>query len=162
MDLLKTLRTGTYTAAVLCAVLSLPLTYIIMKDVASNWFGIFVSIISGLVAGCAIGYATEYFTSDSYKPTKNLANAALTGAGTTIIGGISLACSRRPRLLSCPLRYHQLPLSAAAQHNFRRVCSTLRGLGIGLSAVGMLSTLGITLATVAYGPVMTTPAASPE
>ena len=158
-DLLKTLRTGTYTAAVLCAVLSLPLTYFLMKDVeGASWLGIFVSIISGLIAGCAIGYATEYFTSDSYKPTRNLASSALTGAGTTIIGGISLGMlSTAAPIIIVSLSVIISFLAAGGSLNTSSgayAISFNKGLyGIGLSAVGMLSTLGITLATDAYGPV---------
>ena len=84
--LLKTLRTGTYIAAILAAVIAAPLTYFIM----SGKMGIYVAILCGLAAGCAIGYFTEYFTSETYKPTKKLADASETGPATVIIGGISL------------------------------------------------------------------------
>lgn len=158
-DLLKTLRTGTYTAAILTAVLSLPLTWLVMKDVeGASWLGIFIAILSGLVAGCAIGYTTEYFTSDSYKPTRNLAAAAQTGAGTTIIGGISLGMlSTAAPIIIVSL---SVIISFLASGGILNTSSSAyavsfsKGLyGIGLSAVGMLSTLGITLATDAYGPV---------
>ena len=86
-SLLTSLRTGTYTAAVLSAILSAVLCYFIMGE---NWLGIFIAILCGLIGGCAIGYFTEYFTSDNYKPTKKLAAASETGAATIIIGGISL------------------------------------------------------------------------
>ncbi|MEG1988681.1 MAG: sodium/proton-translocating pyrophosphatase, partial [Oscillibacter sp.] len=84
-DLLKSLRTGTYLAAILAAVVAAPLTYFII----GNW-GVYAAILSGLVGGCAIGYFTEYYTSDTYKPTQDLAAASETGAATVIIGGISL------------------------------------------------------------------------
>ena len=84
-SLLATLRKGTYTAAVLAAVIAAPVTYYIM----GSW-GPYIAILAGLVAGCAIGYFTEYYTSDTYKPTQGLADSTETGAATTIIGGISL------------------------------------------------------------------------
>ena len=86
-SLLTSLRTGTYTAAVLSAIISAVLCYFIMGE---NWLGIFIAILCGLIGGCAIGYFTEYYTSDNYKPTKKLAAASETGAATIIIGGISL------------------------------------------------------------------------
>ena len=84
-ELLGTLRKGTYTAAVIAAVIAAPLTYFIL----GNW-GVYVAILCGLIGGCAIGYFTEYYTSDTYKPTQGLAAATETGAATTIIGGLSL------------------------------------------------------------------------
>ncbi len=84
-ELLATLRRGTYTAAVLAAVIAAPLTYFLL----GSW-GVYVAILCGLIGGCAIGYFTEYYTSDTYKPTRELAEATKTGAATTIIGGLSL------------------------------------------------------------------------
>ena len=84
-SLLKSLRTGTYTAAVLAAVLAAPLTYFILGNM-----GVYIAILCGLIGGCAIGYFTEYYTSDTYKPTQELAAASETGSATIIIGGISL------------------------------------------------------------------------
>ena len=158
-ELLKSMRTGTYFAAALCAVLCIPLTWFVMKDVeGASWIGILVSIFCGLAAGCAIGYFTEYYTSDTYKPTQNLANATETGAATTIIGGISLGMVST----AAPI----LIIGVAVIVSFLASGGTLttgsemyeisfnNGLyGIGISAIGMLATLGITLATDAYGPV---------
>ena len=158
-ELLKSMRTGTYFAAALCAVLCIPLTWFVMKDVeGASWIGILVSIFCGLAAGCAIGYVTEYYTSDTYKPTQNLANAPETGAATTIIGGISLGMVST----AAPI----LIIGVAVIVSFLASGGTLttgsemyeisfnNGLyGIGISAIGMLATLGITLATDAYGPV---------
>ena len=158
-ELLKSMRTGTYFAAALCAALCIPLTYFVMKDVeGASWIGILVSIFCGLAAGCAIGYVTEYYTSDTYKPTQNLSAATETGAATTIIGGISLGMLST----AAPI----LIVSAAVIISFIASGGTLatnsagydlsfnNGLyGIGISAIGMLATLGITLATDAYGPV---------
>ena len=90
-QLLGTLRRGTYFAAALAAICAIPITYYVMKDVEGvRWWGILVSIFSGLIAGCLIGYFTEYFTSDTYKPTQELSDSSETGAATVIIGGISL------------------------------------------------------------------------
>ena len=148
LSLLKSLRTGTYTAAVLSAVLAAPLCYFIL-GAANNCWGVYVAILSGLAGGTAIGYFTEYYTSDNYKPTKNLAAASETGAATIIIGGISLGL--RSTLASI------LIVSAAVIVSFFCAggkASFNQGLyGIGIAGVGMLSTLGITLATDAYGPV---------
>ncbi|MBR2842247.1 MAG: sodium/proton-translocating pyrophosphatase, partial [Lachnospiraceae bacterium] len=89
--LLRTLRTGTYTAAILSAVAALPLTYFIFRNVeGSNWLGIYISILCGLIAGCLIGFFTEYFTSESYRPTRDLAATSQAGYATIVIGGISL------------------------------------------------------------------------
>jgi len=143
--LLKTLRTGTYIAAALAAVAAAPLTYFIMD----GNMGIYVAILCGLVAGSAIGYFTEYFTSDTYKPTQKLADATSTGAATVVIGGISLGLQST----AAPI----LIVGAAVLVSFYAAgggASFSQGLyGIGIAAVGMLSTLGITLATDAYGPV---------
>ena len=84
-SLLRSLRTGTYTAAVLSAVVAAPLTYFTVSNM-----GVYVAILCGLIGGCAIGYFTEYYTSDTYKPTQKLADASETGSATIIIGGISL------------------------------------------------------------------------
>ena len=143
-SLLKSLRTGTYTAAILAAVIAAPLTYIIL----GNW-GIYIAILCGLIGGCAIGYFTEYYTSDTYKPTQKLAAASETGSATIIIGGISLGL--KSTMVSI------LIVAAAVLLSFfcaGGATSFSAGLyGIGVAGVGMLSTLGITLATDAYGPV---------
>ena len=143
-SLLKSLRTGTYTAAILSALAAAPLTWWIL----GSW-GIYAAIISGLVGGCAIGYFTEYYTSDTYKPTQDLAAASETGSATIIIGGISLGL--KSTMVSI------LIVAAAVLVSFFAAggaASFSAGLyGIGIAGVGMLSTLGITLATDAYGPV---------
>nr|WP_326186245.1 sodium-translocating pyrophosphatase [uncultured Oscillibacter sp.] len=154
-SLLKSLRTGTYTAAVLAAVLAAPLTYVIIGNM-----GVYVAILCGLIGGCAIGYFTEYYTSDTYKPTQELAAASETGSATIIIGGISLG-------LKSTLTSIIIVAVAVLISYFAAGGSTVivdgsgaftaafnQGLyGIGIAGVGMLSTLGITLATDAYGPV---------
>ena len=153
-SLLKSLRTGTYTAAVLSAILAAPLTYFILD----GHMGVYVAILCGLIGGCAIGYFTEYYTSDTYKPTQGLADSTETGAATTIIGGISLGMKSTAApiviigvaiIVSFLAAGGSLTTNAA---NYGELFS--KGLyGIGIAAVGMLSTLGITLATDAYGPV---------
>ena len=153
-QLLGTLRTGTYSAAALSAIAAAPVTYFLMDG---NW-GIYVSILIGLGAGVLIGYFTEYFTSDSYRPTKELADATETGPATLIIGGLSLGMKSTvaPILIVSISIIASFLASGGVLHtnspNYAELFT--RGLyGIGISAVGMLSTLGITLACDAYGPV---------
>ena len=152
-ELLGTLRKGTYGAAILAAILAAPLTHFTV----GNW-GVYVAILCGLIGGCAIGYFTEYYTSDTYKPTQVLADATETGAATTIIGGLSLGMMSTiaPILIvgaAVIISFLAAGGSlATASANYADLFS--KGLyGIGIAAVGMLSTLGITLATDAYGPV---------
>ena len=159
--LLRTLRTGTYTAAILSAIAALPLTYFIFRGIeGANWVGIYISILSGLVAGCLIGFFTEYFTSESYRPTRNLAATSQTGYATIVIGGISLGMESALTsiLIVCTavlVSYFAAGgTSSIVDGNGHFLQSFNRGLyGIGIAGVGMLSTLGITLATDAYGPV---------
>lgn len=159
MSLLKSLRTGTYTAAALSAVLALPLSYLILGPEQHCW-GVYVAILCGLVGGCAIGYFTEYYTSDNYKPTQQLAAASETGSATIIIGGISLGL--KSTMASILIVSVAILLSYFCAGGTTTIIDASgaftaefnQGLyGIGIAAVGMLSTLGITLATDAYGPV---------
>ena len=144
MSLLRSLRTGTYLAAALSAIVAAPLTYLTV----GNW-GVYAAILAGLIGGCAIGYFTEYYTSDTYKPTQKLAAASETGSATVIIGGISLGLmSTIASILIVAVAILISFFAAGGGVEFNK------GLyGIGIAAVGMLSTLGITLATDAYGPV---------
>mgnify|MGYP003759663447 CR=1 FL=1 len=158
-ELLKSMRTGTGFAAVSCAVLCIPITWWIMRGVEdASWFGILISIYSGLIAGVAIGYVTEYYTSDTYKPTQEIAAASETGPATVIIGGISLGMKSTawPILIVCAsilvsfIAAGGTLVTGSAEYTL----NFSKGLyGIGISAIGMLATLGITLATDAYGPV---------
>ncbi len=159
MSLLKSLRTGTYTAAALSAVLALPLSYLILGPEQHCW-GVYVAILCGLIGGCAIGYFTEYYTSDNYKPTQQLAAASETGSATIIIGGISLGLkSTMASILIVSVAILLSYFCAGGTTTIIDASSAFtaefnQGLyGIGIAAVGMLSTLGITLATDAYGPV---------
>ena len=148
LSLLKSLRTGTYTAAILSAIVAIPLCYLILgKD--NHWLGVLISIFCGLAGGTLIGYFTEYYTSDNYKPTKKLADASETGSATIIIGGISLGMkSTIAPILIVAVAVIVSFFCAGGSTSFSQ------GLyGIGIAGVGMLSTLGITLATDAYGPV---------
>lgn len=148
--LLGTLRKGTYFAAGLAAIADIFLTKYIMGNVeGANWIGILIAIFSGLIAGCLIGFFTEYFTSDTYKPTQELADTSETGAATVIIGGISLGLKSTVApilIVSVAVLVSFFAAGGGADYN----CGLY---GIGIAAVGMLSTLGITLATDAYGPV---------
>ena len=155
--LLKSLRTGTYTAAILAAVLAAPLCYLLLGK--AGW-GVYVAILCGLIGGCAIGYFTEYYTSDTYKPTQELAAASETGSATIIIGGISLGL--KSTLTSILIVAAAVLISYFAAGGSKTIVDGAghfteafnKGLyGIGIAGVGMLSTLGITLATDAYGPV---------
>ena len=159
MSLLKSLRTGTYTAAALSAVLALPLSYLILGPEQHCW-GVYVAILCGLIGGCAIGYFTEYYTSDNYKSTQQLAAASETGSATIIIGGISLGL--KSTMASILIVSVAILLSYFCAGGTTTIIDASgaftaefnQGLyGIGIAAVGMLSTLGITLATDAYGPV---------
>ena len=154
-SLLKSLRTGTYTAAVLAAIAAAPLTYFLV----GSW-GVYVAILCGLIGGYAIGYFTEYYTSDTYKPTQELAAASETGSATIIIGGISLGLKSTMTSILIVAAAVLVSYFAAGGSNAIVDASGAftaafnRGLyGIGIAGVGMLSTLGITLATDAYGPV---------
>ena len=143
-SLLTSLRTGTYLAAALSAVAAAPLTYLML----GNW-GVYIAILCGLVGGCTIGYFTEYYTSHTYKPTQQLADASETGSATIIIGGISLGLkSTMASILIVAAAVIVSFYAAGGSQSFN-----LGLYGIGIAAVGMLSTLGITLATDAYGPV---------
>ena len=151
LQLLRTLRLGTYSAAVIVGAGAAPLTYYTL----GNW-GVYGTILTGLVAGCAIGFFTEFFTSDTYKPTQNLAETTETGAATVIIGGVSLGLvsTVAPILIVSAAVLISYFAAGGAVDPIADPVGFAQGLyGIGISAVGMLSTLGITLATDAYGPV---------
>ena len=151
-DLLKSLSLGTNFSAVLIAIATFVILYLLSIE---NWLGISFSVISGLAAGVIIGQATEYYTSHSYKPTKEIAASSQTGAATVIIKGIGTGMistcipvvTISVAIMLSYLCANGFDLSMSAE-------SISHGLyGIGIAAVGMLSTLGITLATDAYGPI---------
>ena len=145
-QLLRALSKGTNFSAILIAVIAFPLVYYILgKD---NWH-IYFAIFAGLISGVLIGQSTEYYTSDSYKPTQNLAKASETGTATIIINGLSVG------MLSTLIPIVIVSVCVLVSYFVSGGASSpAMGLyGIALAAVGMLSTLGITLATDAYGPV---------
>jgi K(+)-stimulated pyrophosphate-energized sodium pump len=148
--LLSALRRGVYVSSFIIAIASFFLVKsVLSSEIGNRYFGIYFSILSGLIAGNLIGFFTEYFTSDTYKPTKKLAQTSTTGPATVIIGGLSLGMlsTAVPVVIVCVSVFSSFYLSGGGS-NFNM------GLyGVGISAVGMLSTLGITLATDAYGPV---------
>jgi len=145
-QLLGALSRGTNLSAILIAIIAIPLVYFILGK--SN-ISIYFAILAGLISGVLIGQATEYYTSDSYKPTKNLAATSETGTATIIISGLSVGMLSTliPIIIVAICVLVAYFVSGGSQ-------SAAMGLyGISLAAVGMLSTLGITLATDAYGPV---------
>ena len=151
-DLLGSLSLGTNVSAVLIAVATFGILYGLKLD---NWLGLSFSVISGLAAGVIIGQATEYYTSHSYKPTQDISAAGQTGSATVIIKGIGTGMiSTCIPVLTIGVA---IMLSYLCANGFKidmDAASIQHGLyGIGIAAVGMLSTLGITLATDAYGPI---------
>ena len=148
-SLLKSLRIGTYISAGIIAVAS----FFLIKWLLPHSIGVFYSVISGLLAGMLIGFTTEYYTSDTYKPTKELSKTSETGSATVIIGGLSLGMMSTfwPVII---VGAAVLVSFFACGGNVLSMVGFNKGLyGIGVAAVGMLSTLGITLATDAYGPI---------
>ena len=151
-DLLKSLSLGTNVSAVLIAVATFAILYLLGIE---NWIMLSCSVITGLVAGVIIGQATEYYTSHSYKPTQKISEAGLTGSATVIIKGIG------PGMISTCIPVITIGVAIILSFGFANGFdlsmsseSLANGLyGIGIAAVGMLSTLGITLATDAYGPI---------
>ena len=150
MSLLKALRRGTNTAAILIAVAALPLVWLLL---GKDHLGLYAAILAGLISGVLIGRFTEYYTSDTYRPTKHLAESSETGTATLVIDGISLGMKSTilPVVvvgICILISYYISGIGAPADAR-----NAIGLYGIALAAVGMLSTLGITLATDAYGPV---------
>ena len=149
-DLLKSLSVGTNLSAILIAILSFGVFYVLGFD---NWWKLSLSVISGLLAGVIIGKVTEYYTSHSYKPTQKLAESAQTGPATVIINGVGLGMisTAVPVVtIACAIL---LAYGFATDFVFNSTTLSFGLYGISIAAVGMLSTLGITLATDAYGPI---------
>lgn len=144
-NLLSALRRGTYISAILIAIVS----FFVIQWLLPNHMGVFVAVISGLVAGVLIGAITEYYTSDTYKPTRRLSDSSKTGAATIVISGLSLGMlSTVAPVIIVGISVLVSYFAAGGAENFN-----IGLYGVGVSAVGMLSTLGITLATDAYGPI---------
>ena len=150
MELLKSLSVGTNLSAVLIAVATFGIFYMLGF---SNWWQLSLSVLSGLIAGVIIGKVTEYYTSHSYKPTQKLAESSQTGPATVIIGGVGLG------MISTAIPVVTIAVAILLSFAFATGFSFELGVlsnglyGISIAAVGMLSTLGITLATDAYGPI---------
>lgn len=151
-DLLNSLGLGTNVAAVLIAIFTFGILYLLGIE---NWLGISFSVVSGLAAGVIIGQATEYYTSHSYRPTQEISKASTTGAATVIIKGIGTGMiSTMIPVVTISVAILLSYLCANGFDMSLNAQSISKGLyGIGIAAVGMLSTLGITLATDAYGPI---------
>ena len=144
-NLLASLRRGTYISAILAAIAAAVLIFTIIPEHS----GVFWAVISGLLAGVLIGFFTEYYTSDTYKPTQKLSSSSKTGAATIIIDGLALGMnSTALPVIIVGISILVSYFVAGGAGDF-----SLGLYGVGISAVGMLSTLGITLATDAYGPV---------
>ena len=151
-ELLHSLGLGTNVAAGLIAVATFFILYYLGIE---NWLGVSFSVISGLVAGVIIGQSTEYYTSHSYQPTQKIAEASQTGSATVIIKGIGTGMiSTMIPVVTISVAIMLSYLCANGFDISMSAASISKGLyGIGIAAVGMLSTLGITLATDAYGPI---------
>ena len=151
-ELLHSLGLGTNVSAALIAVATIIILYMLGIE---NWLGLSFSVISGLVAGVVIGQATEYYTSHSYAPTQKIAEASQTGPATVIIKGIGTGMiSTMIPVVTISVAIMLSYLCANGFDMSLSAKSISTGLyGIGIAAVGMLSTLGITLATDAYGPI---------
>ncbi len=153
-DLLHSLSLGTNVSAVLIAVATFAILYLLN---IKNWQWLSFSVITGLAAGVIIGQATEYYTSHSYKPTQKISEAGLTGSATVIIKGIGTGMMSTCIPVVTIGVAIMLSYLFAIEFDFKNMMTSENmsfGLyGIGIAAVGMLSTLGITLATDAYGPI---------
>ncbi len=144
--LLKALRRGVFSSSIIVAIMSF---FVVKYNLGMQYIGVYWAVLSGLAAGVLIGLSTEFFTSTKYKPTRDVAAASLTGPATVIISGMSvgmLSTAVPVIVVSIAIMVSYYLSGGAANANM--------GLyGVAISAVGMLSTLGITLATDAYGPV---------
>ena len=147
-NLLGALSFGTNLSSILIVIATFFILWLLGLD---NWQGISASVVVGLIVGVVIGRSTEYYTSQSYKPTRKLSESGKTGPATVIISGIGLG------MLSTAIPVIAVVIGVIASYLFASGFSfdnVAMGLyGIGIAAVGMLSTLGITLATDAYGPI---------
>jgi len=144
--LLAALRKGVFASSFLVAVISF---FLVWRSLGWEHIGVYWAVLSGLLAGVLIGLCTEYYTSSSFKPTRFIADQSLTGPATVIIGGIAVGMmsTALPVIIVC------LAILASYFLSGGLVNPGIGLYGVAISAVGMLSTLGITLATDAYGPV---------
>lgn len=147
-ELLKALSTGTNLSAGLIVIATFSILWVLQID---NWLYISLAVVIGLIVGIIIGQSTEFYTSQSYKPTQKLAESGKTGPATVIISGIGLGMVSTTIPVIAVVAGIILSYWLASGFDFTNISMGLYGIGI--AAVGMLSTLGITLATDAYGPI---------
>jgi len=154
-QLLGALSRGTNTAAVLIAVATFGIFAWLFGTETNQWWQVSLSVVVGLLAGVIIGKSTEYYTSQSYTPTQKVAESSKTGPATVIISGLGLGMlSTAIPVVTVGIAIVLAYLCANGFHIEFNAANLSMGLyGIGIAAVGMLSTLGITLATDAYGPI---------
>ena len=156
-ELLKSMSFGTNLAAVLSGFATFGVLALVFGTESNSWWHLSLSVISGLLAGVVIGKSTEYYTSHSYKPTQKLAESAQTGPATVVISGVGLGMISTciPVVtIACAIILSYLCAIGFDVHNMLSSANLSLGLyGVAIAAVGMLSTLGITLATDAYGPI---------
>lgn len=156
-ELLKSMSFGTNLAAVLSGLATFGVLALVFGTESNSWWHLSLSVISGLLAGVVIGKSTEYYTSHSYKPTQKLAESAQTGPATVVISGVGLGMISTcvPVVtIACAIILSYLCAIGFDVHNMLSSANLSLGLyGVAIAAVGMLSTLGITLATDAYGPI---------
>ena len=154
-ELLHALSIGTNTAAVLIACVTFGIFAWLFGTETSQWWQVSLSVVVGLLAGVIIGQSTEYYTSQSYKPTQKVSESSQTGPATVIISGLGLGMlSTAIPVITVGVAIILAYLCANGFHVEFSATNLSMGLyGIGIAAVGMLSTLGITLATDAYGPI---------
>ena len=156
-QLLKSMSFGTNLAAILSGVATFGILALVFGTASSDWWHFSCSVVAGLLAGVVIGKATEYYTSHSYKPTQKLAEASQTGPATVIINGVGLGMVSTAipvvAIVCAIVLAYLFAIGFDIQH-MMTAASLSKGLyGVAIAAVGMLSTLGITLATDAYGPI---------
>jgi K(+)-stimulated pyrophosphate-energized sodium pump len=153
-ELLRSLGLGVNISSLLIALSTFAILYLLGLE---NWLGISFSVVTGLIAGIIIGQSTEYYTSHSYKPTKRISESGKTGPATVIISGVGLGMVSTAIPVITIAAAIILSFLFAIDFDVSNMTSASNiGLGlygIGIAAVGMLSTLGITLATDAYGPI---------
>ncbi|MBU0639676.1 MAG: sodium-translocating pyrophosphatase [Planctomycetes bacterium] len=148
--LMKALNRGIWGSSILIALAAGLVCYLLLGEIEGvRWYGVWGSILAGLIGGLIIGFSTEYYTSYDYKPTRQISAQAITGPATIIIGGIAEGMKSTWAALATIIVAILLAYTfAGGGHEF-----TLGLYGVGIAAVGMLATLGITLATDAYGPI---------
>jgi K(+)-stimulated pyrophosphate-energized sodium pump len=150
-DLSKALHRGTNVAAALTVVLAFALGFWLFEPVAENWWGFPVAVVAGLIAGLAIGKLCEYYTSDHYQPVKDIAKSAETGSATTILSGISTG---KISVMGSVLLVVIAIIAAYAGAEVALPDVANSGIyGVAISGIGMLATLGVVVATDAYGPI---------